>query len=91
MKKLGFLDDIPANPSCWDSLAQLQARFNRRRFLIGSLGAGAVSFLGRHAACSAQAPAASGLRHRRAGAGFRARGPMQTADAVVVPPGMPMP
>ncbi|WP_323029364.1 PhoX family phosphatase [Castellaniella defragrans] len=80
------LDDIPANPSTVESLDQVLARLGaRRRFLKGSLGLGAVGFLGgllpamRAAAQPAQGAAAATL-------GFTAV-PMSTEDAVVVPEG----
>ncbi|MGB6008248.1 PhoX family protein [Castellaniella sp.] len=79
------LDDIPANPSCQESLAHLQARVSRRGFLAGGLSVGAVGFLGGMLPV-ARALAAAGSASAAPVLGFKPV-PMSTADTVVVPEG----
>ncbi|MGB6241377.1 MAG: PhoX family phosphatase [Castellaniella sp.] len=79
------LDDISANPSCQESLANLRARLSRRRFMAGGLGVGAVGFLGGMLPL-AQALAATGVAPAAQALGFEPV-PMSTSDSVVVPKG----
>src|SRR5690606_7273834 len=79
------LDDIPANPSRAESLDQMLSRLEgRRRFLRGSLGLGAVGFLG--GLLPAAQAFADSPSDRAAALGFKAV-PMSTADTVAVPEG----
>ena len=79
------LDDIPSNPTCTESFDQLLARqASRRRLLKGSLGLGAVSFLGGLLPIDswAQAPKATASSKLN----FKAV-PISTDDTLVVPEG----